>query len=103
MEISDALLEDWALYYATTVYHPTSTCRIGDVVLPDLRVRGVENLRVVDASIFPNITSGNTNAPSIMVGEKGAELVAASNGVTLANFVKPPVDSPPSRPRAPAA
>jgi len=101
MELSDALLEDWVLHYATTVYHPTSSCRIGDVVDPLLRVRGVEGLRVADASVMPNIMSGNTNAPSIMIGEKGAEMIAEANNVVLEQIVKPKVDSPPSRPVVP--
>ena len=63
-----------------TVYHPSCTCRMGpdpatSVVDPRLRVHGVSNLRVCDASVFPNIIAGNTNAPAIMVGWKGAELV----------------------------
>jgi choline dehydrogenase len=65
---------------AGTVFHPVSTCKMGsdpkrDVVDQRLRVYGVQNLRVVDASIFPTLTSGNTNAPTIMVGEKGADLI----------------------------
>ncbi len=65
---------------AGTVFHPVSTCRMGPagagtVVDPRLRVHGLEALRVCDASIFPSITSGNTNAPAIMVGEKGADLI----------------------------
>ena len=65
---------------ADTVFHPVSTCRMGpdpniDVVDSHLRVYGIENLRVVDASIFPTLTSGNTNAPAIMVGEKGADII----------------------------
>lgn len=65
-----------------TVFHPVGTCRMGPdpgqaVVGPDLKVHGVEALRVVDASVFPTLTSGNTNAPAIMVGEKGADLVLA--------------------------
>ena len=84
---SDALLENWALHFSTTVYHLCSTCRIGDVVDADLRVMGVAGLRVADASVFPDIVSGNTNAPSIMVGEKAAELIAHENSVALSAFV----------------
>jgi choline dehydrogenase len=86
-EPSDALLEDLALHFSLTVYHPTSTCRIGSVVDPRLRVAGVEKLRVADASVMPNVISGNTNAPTIMIGEKAAEMIAAEHGVMLAEFV----------------
>jgi hypothetical protein len=86
-EPTDALLEDFALHFSLTVYHHTCTCRIGDVVDPRLRVLGVGSLRVADASIMPNVTSGNTNAPSIMIGEKAAEMIAADHGVKLASFV----------------
>ena len=63
-----------------TVFHPVSTCTMGpdparSVVDPSLRVHGLERLRVIDASVFPAVTSANTNAPTIMVAEKGAELV----------------------------
>jgi choline dehydrogenase-like flavoprotein len=71
----DALLEDLALHFSLTVYHETSTCRIGDVVDSRLRVMGVLILRVADASIMPNVISGNTNAPTIMIGERLAEFV----------------------------
>jgi choline dehydrogenase len=84
---SDALLEDLALHFSLTVYHLTSTCRIGSVVDPQLRVVGVGKLRVADASVMPNVVSGNTNAASIMIGEKAAEMVAADHGVKLTEFV----------------
>ena len=85
---SDALLEDLARHYSCTVYHLTSTCRMGDVVDPRLRVNGVANLRVADASVMPNVVSGNTNAASIMIGEKAAEMIAADHGVKLREFVE---------------
>ena len=67
---------------ASTVFHPVSTCRMGpdatlNVVNHHLKVHGLANLRVIDASVFPTLTSGNTNAPTIMVAEKGADLVLA--------------------------
>lgn len=62
-----------------TTYHPTSTCRMGDgphaVVDPELRVRGVEGLRVADASIMPTITRGNTHAPTVMIAETASDLI----------------------------
>jgi choline dehydrogenase-like flavoprotein len=62
-----------------TLYHPVATCAMGtiegSVVGPDLRVHGVENLRVADASVMPAVPRGNTNAPTIMVGEKAADLI----------------------------
>lgn len=75
----DLLLSDFRAR-ADTVYHPTSTCPMGPdgasaVVDSRLRVYGVDGLRVIDASIFPTITSGNTNAPTVMVAEKGADMV----------------------------
>lgn len=84
---SDALLEDLARHYALTVYHATSTCRIGDVVDPNLRVLGIDGLRVADASVMPNVVSGNTNAAAIMIGEKAAELIAKDNDVNLLEMV----------------
>jgi choline dehydrogenase len=86
-EPSDALLEDLARYFSITVWHPACTCRIGSVVDPQLKVAGVGNLRVADASVMPNIVSGNTNAASIMIGERAAELIALDHGVKLAEFV----------------
>jgi choline dehydrogenase-like flavoprotein len=86
-QLSDPLLEDLALHFSLTVYHPSCTCRIGDVLDPRLRVKGTGRLRVADASIMPNIISGNTNAPTIMIGEKAAEMIAADHGVVLRQFV----------------
>ena len=84
---SDDLLEDLARHYSLTVYHLTSTCKMGSVVDHELRVNGVANLRVADASVMPNIVSGNTNAAAIMIGEKAAEMIAAAHDVSLAAFV----------------
>ncbi|GAA1468011.1 GMC oxidoreductase [Nocardiopsis exhalans] len=78
----DADLLAWARRSGQTLYHPTSTCAIGAVVDPELRVFGVEGLRVVDASVFPTVPRGNTNAPTIMAAEKAADLVKASGGHT---------------------
>jgi choline dehydrogenase-like flavoprotein len=76
---SDADIEAHIRAMGQTLYHPTSTCRMGvddlAVTDPELRVRGVEGLRVVDASIFPSVPRGNTNAPTIAVAEKAADLI----------------------------
>ena len=73
---ADQQLLDFARAHGGTVFHASGTCRMGSddmaVVDPALRVRGIERLRVIDASIMPTITSANTNAASLMIGEKGA-------------------------------
>nr|WP_166180642.1 GMC family oxidoreductase N-terminal domain-containing protein [Altererythrobacter segetis] len=77
---NDQQMFEYAKIASGTVYHPVGTVAMGDErypVTPDLKVRGVEGLRVIDASVFPKITSGNTNAPTIMIAEKGAEMVLA--------------------------
>ena len=79
---SDAQIEQFIRNHADTIYHPVGSCRMGpgplDVVDEQLRVHGVQGLRVVDASIMPNIVSGNTNAPTIMIGEKAADMIRAA-------------------------
>jgi choline dehydrogenase len=76
---SDDEIDDWLAQSCETAYHPCGTCRMGTdemaVVDPECRVRGIENLRVIDSSIMPALASGNLNAPTIMIGEKGADHV----------------------------
>jgi len=81
---SDAELLQAAGQIGTTIFHPIGTCKMGRaddataVVDPQLRVRGIDRLRVIDASVMPTITSGNTNAPTIMIAERGSRMILAS-------------------------
>ncbi|OLS60466.1 GMC family oxidoreductase [Pseudomonas putida] len=81
-DVPDEVFEDYVRMVAKTVFHPAGTCRMGQgrdaVVAPDLRVHGIKGLRVADASIMPTIVSGNTNAPSIMIGERCADFILAA-------------------------
>jgi choline dehydrogenase len=83
---SDEELLEWVRNNAETTYHPVGTCKMGSdpmaVVDDNLRVHGIDGLRVADASIMPTLTSGNTNAPSIMIGEKCATMVLAAAEAT---------------------
>jgi choline dehydrogenase len=76
---NDEELVKAASNYAQTIFHPVGTCKMGkgdEAVVDDkLRAYGLQNLRIVDASIMPNITSGNTNAPTIMIAEKASDMI----------------------------
>ena len=81
-------LRDWVRRSAITYHHQVGTCRMGiddDAVVDSrLRVRGIDGLRVADASVMPVVTSGNTNAPSVLIGERVAEFLVADRGAAAA-------------------
>ena len=81
-DANDSAIIDDMRARSDTIYHPVGTCKMGAddmaVVDPQLRVRGIEGLRVADASIMPTLIGGNQNAPSIMIGEKAADIIKAS-------------------------
>jgi len=80
--IDDEALDAHVRARSQTLYHPVGTCRMGEdeaaVVAPDLRVRGIDGLRIVDASVIPALPRGHTNWPTVMVAERAAELMRAA-------------------------
>ncbi len=89
--VSDEAIDDFIREKVESAYHPCGTCRMGakddprSVVTPDTRVIGVDGLRVVDSSIIPEITNGNLNAPTIMIGEKAADMILGRQALAASN------------------
>ncbi|MBO6758905.1 MAG: GMC family oxidoreductase N-terminal domain-containing protein [Roseibium sp.] len=77
-DLTDAEWREFLAASLNTYFHPTSTCQIGKVVDPDLKVKGIEGLRVADASVMPHITTSNTNAPSMMIGWRAGSMITGS-------------------------
>jgi choline dehydrogenase len=90
---SDEALTQFLRDAGTNLHHPVGTCRMGEdpmaVVDSRLRVHGLQGLRVIDASVMPTVTTGNTNAPSIMIGEKGAAMIREDNAAFTAAGAAP--------------
>jgi choline dehydrogenase-like flavoprotein len=95
---SDEQIEAFIRSRADTIYHPAGSCRMGngalDVVDAKLQVHGIDGLRVVDASIMPRLVSGNTNAPTIMIAEKAADMIKAARAEAVTHFTAPPSAAP---------
>ena len=89
--VGDEAIDDFVREHAESAYHPSGACKMGSpsdplaVVDPETRVIGVEALRVVDSSIMPSITNGNLNAPTIMIGEKAADLIRGRDPLPASN------------------
>jgi choline dehydrogenase-like flavoprotein len=94
---SDEQIEAFIRSRADTIYHPAGSCRMGngalDVVDAKLQVHGVAGLRVVDASIMPRLVSGNTNAPTIMIAEKAADMIKAARAEAVTQFTALPTEA----------
>lgn len=92
--LGQADMADFIRHTASTYFHPTSTCSMGNgpasVVDPELKVYGIDGLRVADASVMPAVTSGNTNAPSVMIGEKASEFITRRFTAPLASLYSSP-------------
>ena len=90
--LSDTELAGFVRAKAETIYHPAGTCRIGKpdegVVDPQLRVHGIAGLRVADASVMPTLPSGNTNAPTIMIAERAADLIRGLIAERAADLIR---------------